>query len=265
MQINWLQLTEGPGDIPVPTYGQYGGPNWSGGEVVGDNEPGNYDVPPEDRLDALFRDHDQAYDQPDTLLRAQADLRLIQAILDQPADEVTGEGDLYAGGAVLAMLYQIAVVNDHPELLFQVDVGQIVQGAVDRIEEGSITPEPQEVAGFVNWLGTIGQALAASERPIARAIAEAVLDLAGSLGSAPADFHDVLTDEAIAFFHDAAPKLVDAVETIVDGSCYFDIEHFLDDASDWLGDVTTPHPAAPEPLKAVTDKLAFLDNHHLLI
>lgn len=264
MQINWLQLTEGPGDIPVPTYGQYGGPNWSGGEVVGDDEPGNYAVPPEDGLDALFRIHDQAYDQPDTLERAQADLLLIQAILAQPADEVTGEGDMYAGGAVLAMLYQVAVVNNRPELLLQVDVGQIVQGAIARIEEGSITPEPQEVAGFVGWLGTIGQALAASESPIARAVAEAVLDLVGSLGSSPADFQDVLTDEAIEFFHDTAPKLADAVETIADGSCHFDVAQFLDDASDWL-DTVTPHPATPEPLKALKDKFAFLEHHDLLI
>ncbi|MBJ6125895.1 hypothetical protein [Microvirga splendida] len=264
MQINWLQLTEGPADIPVPTYGQYGGPNWSGGEVVGDNEPGNYSVPPEDRLDALFLVHDQAYDQPNTLLRAQADLLLIQGILEQPADEVTGEGDLYAGGAVLAMLYQIAVVNNHPELLLQVDVGQIVEGAIARIEEGSITPEPQEIAGFVGWLGTIGQALAASESPIAKAAAGAVLDLAGSLGSAPTNFQDVLTDEAIDFLQDAAPQLANAVETIVDGSCQSDVEQFLDDASDWLSDVTT-HPIAPEPLTAIKGKFAFLEYHDLLI
>jgi hypothetical protein len=264
MPINWLQLTEGPGDIPVPTYGQYGGPNWSGGVVVGDHEPGNYAVPPEDGLDELFLAHDQAYDQSDTLVRARADLVLIQRILEQPTDEVTGEGDLYAGGAVLAMLYQIAVVNNRPELLLEADVGQIVQGAIARIEEGSITPDPQEIAGFVSWLGTIGQALAASESPIARVAAEAVLDLAGSLGSAPADFQDVLTDEAIDFFQDTAPKLADAVESVVGDPCHFDLEQFLSDASDWAGDVTT-HPAAPEPLTAIKDKLAFLDYHGLLI
>ncbi|QRM28113.1 hypothetical protein [Microvirga sp. VF16] len=152
MQINWLLLTESPSGIPIPTYGQYGGPNWSGGEFVGDDEPGNYTVKPEDPLDALFRRHDKAYDQPDTLLRAKADLRLIKEILKQSPDAVTGEGDLYAGAAVLAMLHQIAVVNGHPELLAKVDLGKIIQGALDRIEDGSITPEPQEVAALTTWL-----------------------------------------------------------------------------------------------------------------
>jgi hypothetical protein len=265
MQINWKQLTEGPGDIPVPTYGQYGGPNWSGGKIVGDDEPGNYSIPPEDDLDELFLDHDRAYDQQDTLLRAQADLLLIEQILEQPADEVTGEGDLYAGGAVLAMLYQIAVVNDHPELLLQVDVGQIVQGAVDRIEQGSITPDAQEIAGFVDWLGTIGQALAASDSPIARAAAETIFDLAGSLGSAPVvDFKDVLTDAAIEFFDDAAPELADAIETIVDPSYQIDVESFLHDASGWLGNVTA-HPPAPEQIEAITGKFTLFEFRDLLI
>jgi hypothetical protein len=266
MQINWLQPTEIPGGIPVPTYGRYGGPNWSGGKVVGDDEPGNYTVPPEDALDRLFRRHDKAYDQPDTLLRAEADLLLIQRILAQDPDAVTGEGDLYAGGAVIAMLYQIVVVNKHPEVLIGADLDAILQGAVDRIEQGSITPEPREVAGFLAWLGTVGQALAASDSPIANAVADSVLDLAAALGSAPpAEFQEVLTDEAIRFLKDVAPQLADAAETVIGPPPVAVVEKLLDHASDWLGDVT-PIPVPVAPLEVIATKFApFADGDYFLL
>jgi len=218
MQINWLLLTEGPGGVPVPTYGNYGGPNWSGGEFVGDDEPGNYTVRPEDPLDALFRRHDKAYDQPDTLLRAKADLQLIKGILKQSPDAVTGEGDLYAGGAVLAMLYQIAVVNGHPELLARVDVHEIVESAIDRIEEGSITPEPQEVAALATWLQQTAALLAARNEPALTFAAEKLLELSTKLDGTdnptiPVD----LTDDAFAFaFGGTDARVEDVTDRIAD-------------------------------------------------
>lgn len=178
MKINWLVLTEGPGGTPIPTYGNYGGPNWSGGEFVGDDEPGNYTVQPEDPLDALFLTHDQAYDQPDTLLRAQADLRLIEGILQQSPDEVTGEGDAYGGAAVLVMLYQIAVTNRHPELLTQVNTEAIVRGAIARIDEGSIQPDPEEVAALTTWLEQTSAVLADRDEPVLNAVAGELQKLA---------------------------------------------------------------------------------------
>jgi hypothetical protein len=260
MQINWLRWTEAPGGVPVPTYGQYGGPNWSGGEVVGDDEPGNYTKPPEDALDKLFRRHDKAYDQPDTLLRAEADFLLIQRILAQDPDAVTGEGDLYAGGAVIAMLYQITVVNKHPEVLIGADLEAIVQGAFDRIEQGSITPESHEIAGILAWLGAVGQALAASDSPIANAVADSVLDLAATIGSAPpAEFQEVLTDEAIQFLHDAVPRLAEAVEAVVAPPPAAIVEKLLNDVPDWLDDVT-PDLVPTLPLDAVATKLACIGN-----
>jgi hypothetical protein len=259
MEINWLILTEGPEGIPVPTYGQYGGPNWSGGKFVGDDEPGNYTVQPKDPLDKLFKDHDQAYDQPDTLLRAKADLLLIQDILRQSPDEVTGEGDLYAGAAALAMLYQIAVVNGRPELLLKVDVEEIVHGAIDRIEEGRVTPEAHEIAGLVEWLGKIGQALAASDSPVARAVAEPILDFAASLASAPpAGFQDALTDGAIDFIHGALPQLADTVEAIIDPLPHFPVEKLLCEVSDRLEDAA-PYLIPSESLKVVANKFAIGD------
>jgi len=261
MYINWLQLTEGPAGFPVPTYGEYGGPNWTGGKVVGDDETGNYAVPPKDRLDALFRKHDMAYDQPNTFLRAVADRVLIERILKQPEDAVTGEGDLYAGGAVFAMLYQIIVVNDRPEVLIGLDIKKVVQGAIDRIEQGSINPDPQEVAGFLTWLNGIGEALAASDNPIANEAAGAIRDLAATLASAPpAEFQDILTDAAIDFVQDVAPRLGEAVEDIVPPRHQPIVEKILHKVPDWLDD------AAPDPVPAVvveklTDKLGWLAHH----
>lgn len=209
MKINWLLLTEGPGGVPVPTYGNYGGPNWTGGEFVGDDEGGNYTVRPEDPLDALFRTHDRAYDQPDTLLRAQADLRLIRGILKQSPDAVTGEGDLYAGGAALAMLYQIAVVNGHPEVLARVNVPKIVQASIDRIEEGSIAPEPQEVAGLTTWLQQTAAVLARQDEPLLVAAAERLLELASRLaGTQTPTIPGGITDDAFAFAFGGASGFV---------------------------------------------------------
>ena len=218
MQINWLHFTKGPDDIPVPTYGSYGGPNWTGGEFVGDDEPGNYTVEPEDPLDALFRVHDKAYDQPDTLVRAKADLQLIDAILKQSPDAVTGEGDLYAGGAVLAMLYQIAVVNGHPELLATVDLDKIIQGALDRIEDGSITPEPQEVAAVATWLQQTAAVLAARDEPVLALAAEKLLDLAAKISETESPTIPIdLGDDAFAFvFGGTSDFVADALEHFTD-------------------------------------------------
>lgn len=257
MRINWLQITEGPAGIPVPTYGEYGGPNWTGGQVVGDDEPGDYTVPPEDPLDALFRKHDMAYDQPNTFRRAVADRILIEKILKQPEDAVTGEGDLYAGGAVFAMLYQIIVVNDRPEVLIGLDIRKVMQGAIDRIEQGSINPEPQEVAGFLTWLNGIGEALAASDNPIANEAADAVRELAATLGSAPpAEFQDILTDAAIDFVRDVAPRLEDAIDDIVHPRYQPIVEKILHKVPDWLDDVT-PDPVPAVVIDKLTDKLGW--------
>ncbi|SCX95772.1 hypothetical protein [Microvirga guangxiensis] len=218
MQINWLLLTEGPGGLPIPTYGNYGGPNWTGGEFVGDDEPGDYTVPPEDSLDALFRRHDRAYDQPDTLLRAQADLQLIKGILRQSPDEVTGEGDLYAGGAALAMLYQIAVVNGRPELLATVDVQTIIESAIDRIEEGSISPEPQEVAALTEWLQQTAAVLTAQDDPILTLAAQRLLDLSSRLaGTDDPSIPITLTEDAFSFvFGEASVSPGDVIDGITD-------------------------------------------------
>jgi hypothetical protein len=211
MQINWLIPTTGPEEIPFPilTYGNYGGPNFSGGEILGENEPADYTVEPEDQLDELFRDHDQVYDQPDTLLRALSDVALIQHIRsDLPEDAVSGEGDLYAGAAILAMLYQIAFINDHPELLLTLDLGDVFQDAADLIGQGAIAPEPDEVAGLVDWLEATGNALAAQDNPITDRVSERILDFAGSIGSDGGPIFPIVFEDAFDFNSENALALL---------------------------------------------------------
>jgi hypothetical protein len=210
MQINWLIPFEGPEDFPIPTYGNYGGLNWSGGEFVGDFEPGNYKVKPEDALDKLFRKHDMAYDPGSTdRSQARADIVLIKKIQALDEDAVTGEGDLYAGAAMLAMLYQIAVVNDRPKLLLTLDLEGIVQDAVDLIHQGSISPEPNEVAGLVSWLGELTAALASVGHPVTDRLAEELADLVGSIGpNGEPVFPIVLADASFDFGSEEAVALL---------------------------------------------------------
>lgn len=40
------------------TYGNWGGPGWSGGEFVHDRDRVDWTVPPVDEMDALFKIHD---------------------------------------------------------------------------------------------------------------------------------------------------------------------------------------------------------------
>lgn len=43
------------------TYGNYGGPGWSGGEFVKPTEKPKWIVRPLDPLDEIFKEHDEAY------------------------------------------------------------------------------------------------------------------------------------------------------------------------------------------------------------
>src|SRR3954471_18394741 len=85
--INWDILAPGPGDVLIPTYGEFGGLGYTGGELFlppGSPSPAEaYKVKPADPLDALFRFHDMAYDPgitPGVDDRVAGDLALIQGI-----------------------------------------------------------------------------------------------------------------------------------------------------------------------------------------
>ena len=67
--------------IPLPTYGNYGGPNYSAGEVGGKITGTSADPPSVDPLDKLFYLHDFAYQtSADPLERAAADVQLVESM-----------------------------------------------------------------------------------------------------------------------------------------------------------------------------------------
>src|SRR5690349_24055730 len=104
--INWApdKLVTGEG-VLVPSYGNYGGPHYTGGVI----DPGTFvDVAPIDPLDSLFKAHDLAYftiPSTDTEALAISDLTPIKGIRSLPASELGGQAQLYAGGAELALSF----------------------------------------------------------------------------------------------------------------------------------------------------------------
>jgi hypothetical protein len=128
--INWttdvfidpVTFTAGPGPdgIPIPTYGNYGGPDYSDGEVggavpviPGTNMPDFSTAV--DPLDKLFEAHDFAYQsQPSANEIPVADLALIQGIEHVTAlRQLDAEASLYGGAAILGVMAFMAA-NGHP-------------------------------------------------------------------------------------------------------------------------------------------------------
>lgn len=113
--INWTKdvfidpvtfsASAGPGGIPIPTYGNYGGPDYSDG-VVGGTIPLSGALPPVDQLDALFFAHDLAYQlQPSANEIPSADLALIHGIESLTATgSLDAEASLYAGATILGVI-----------------------------------------------------------------------------------------------------------------------------------------------------------------
>jgi hypothetical protein len=132
----------------VPTYGNYGGPDYSDGVHLQPGQNPTYTVPPVDALDALFLQHDMTSQAPDSMTRALGDLALIQGIDALPDAAFTPEGHLYAGAATVAMLADIAFRQNHPELLTPNIVAAASENAFEHIASGSAAQTP--------WLGHSG-------------------------------------------------------------------------------------------------------------
>lgn len=82
----------------LPSYGNWGGPGWSSGFWHQDPTLTDWTVPPVDYMDALFRDHDRAYQTPGAD-RSSADYLLVHCLaLYQPK---TLYGRLYRIGAIV--------------------------------------------------------------------------------------------------------------------------------------------------------------------
>ena len=93
--INWSVLAPAPDPyegVLVPTYGLYGGPNYSGGVVFGTS----FALPGIDLLDEAYRQHDFAYSNALSVQdKATADLILLDTISLIPESELSPEGHLY--------------------------------------------------------------------------------------------------------------------------------------------------------------------------
>ena len=155
MNINWTDSTQrfdpnspdpfATHGIPLPVYGNYGGPNWSAGQVDG-KITGNplIDPAPVDDLDQLFFTHDFAYqghpdpihNPGDLVARIQADIALVQGMhnltfTDPGQPNYDPEAGLYEGLSTLGILGQLAAFGIH--LPNQQD---LVQEAVVNFEAG---------------------------------------------------------------------------------------------------------------------------------
>nr|MDJ0630938.1 hypothetical protein [Rhodobacter sp.] len=108
MSINWTIWQEANGIPFYPTYGNYGGAGWTGGERGGTD----FSVPPVDALDAAFQTHDMAYGNADAVeasdpdlarqIRNDADAQLISDMNAIPSESLSLEGRLYRIDATAA-------------------------------------------------------------------------------------------------------------------------------------------------------------------
>lgn len=149
MAINRDIRTTGPDGIPVPTYGNYGGPLYSDGHVLSsENETVDYSSPPVDTLDGLFLLHDRAYDEGDPNLRAAADLALVRATAALPEEATSADARLYGGGAVLFGLLQMSEVNGRPDLVDREEATALAARAFEMIASGIAHSSPEDRAAF---------------------------------------------------------------------------------------------------------------------
>jgi len=98
-EINWgTPFAPNFGSIGLPTYGNYGGPGYTGGQYGG-----RIDVPPKNALDALFQTHDINYEQAQNRLHIiAADLILVIGINELLARDSHGLARADIAYAVLA-------------------------------------------------------------------------------------------------------------------------------------------------------------------
>ncbi len=141
---------------------------------------------------------------PDPLVRAEGDLALAQGIADIPNGQFSPEASLYGGFAILFALQQLTVVNGHPELLSEKDAFQLTREAIQDIERGLATAEPQDVAAIEAWLAQTAEIAAGDNQTNILDQAVAILSTV-ELHGLQARFGDV---------HLAGHELVEAVSDV---------------------------------------------------
>ncbi|ACL55141.1 hypothetical protein [Methylobacterium nodulans] len=162
MYINWSKPVSGPDGVPIPTYGNYGGPGYSNGEILSSpNQSVDYSATPVDALDSLFRAHDMVYDSPSTLVRAEGDLALIMGIEHLSQTPMSGEESLYAGAALIFAVEQLTVTNGHPELLSARQLAAAATTSEHDIAYGLTHLDPSDVAGGAGLLAHSAESITA--------------------------------------------------------------------------------------------------------
>jgi hypothetical protein len=133
--------------IPIPTYGNYGGPGYTAGTLGGTTPPPpNPNPPPVDALDQLFYAHDfalqqaQANQDPQAAVAASVELvlKMDQLTLIEPsAPNYDPAAQLYEGLATLAVTSQlIAPAWQFIDPSTQAMIETATQDAVTNFEEG---------------------------------------------------------------------------------------------------------------------------------
>lgn len=93
----------------IPTYGNWGGPGWSGGKRIENYSEVDWDVPPVDSLDALFYVHDWGY----KLSNGRQDVKKVDAILLRQMKQLPEDPDDWDSPPMsrrYAMLYRTMAV-----------------------------------------------------------------------------------------------------------------------------------------------------------
>ena len=158
--INWTLLSPAPephGDVLLPTYGFYGGPNYSDGIVLEPGAAASFTHAPLDALDAAYQAHDLAYESPSPQVRATADIALLDAMLAIGDDQLGPEGHLYAAASTFAIL---AHLGPYPKgTLTPEQFGHLaastpayVADATASLADAGLEPAPNEQAALASWL-----------------------------------------------------------------------------------------------------------------
>jgi hypothetical protein len=140
LDIRTLSTSKSPQDfytIPVPTYGNYGGPGYTQGDF-GENplEQPKRSEKPLDALDRQFHRHDVACALAgnDPAAQVAADLALIQNIAGLSDEKLADpEASLYAGLATLVFIGQVAVSGTREQFR---DARLALPDALDNITSG---------------------------------------------------------------------------------------------------------------------------------
>jgi len=210
--INWDVLAPAPAPyegLSVPTYLNFGGPNYSGGELVGPGETADFSVPALDLLDAAFKVHDQAYESTSLSARATADIALLDSILLLSDEQLSPEGHLYAAVTTFVLLAQLSQYPDGTLNFFQQvallsQTPAYIADAVHNLSEAGIEPARNEVSGIVKWLNSSLDAVA----EINPTLIGTLLDLAS----------DVLPSGALSGVHQHSDTAHEMIEVALSGA-----------------------------------------------